>query len=332
MQCSSAKELLSSYLDKQLDKQSSMQLEEHLAGCEACRREINVLTMLVSELKGLEPVKAPQDFLDQLHARLEPRPLLDTIFKKLFFPLRIKIPLELATAAAIAVLVIGLIDIQQKERHLQRTPQVFTSYTTPEKKKDSKQLSRKLKKAEPTSISKQPASYTKEPEIQAIVLTMVVKPVKSVLPEEALVFQQAPSKPSPEKAMGVADEENRSVSYFSAPQRASEVPVEDALKSVAPGASLPKDNRQFEEKDLLNLKQTRYRVEKLVQALEGNVLSARDDQPAPDQQSMTANIPAGRYNEFVVQLGHIAPFQTPPPSPPTGQTLIRVEIRFISPN
>jgi hypothetical protein len=332
MECSRVKELLSDYLGGILDTQSAAQLEMHLSGCTGCRQQLDALKALVSELNRLEPVKTPHDFLDQIHERLEPRFRLDTIVKKLFFPLRIKIPLELATAAVVAVLIIGVIGIQKEERHLQRTPRVSVAQTALEKEQDSNRLSRRLKKAETTSISKQPGSYRKENKIQPIVLAVVVKSGKSVRVDETLGFQQAPSEPSPGKAAGVADEENRSVSYFSTPQRPSEVPAEDAVKSVAPEVSLSKDKRQLEEKRLLNLKQTRYRVKKLVQALEGNVLSGREDQQAPDQRSMTVNIPTDRYNEFVGQLRHIAPFQTPPPSPPKGQTLIRVEIRFISSN
>jgi hypothetical protein len=322
MECLRAKELLSEYLDGVLDTQSAAQLEMHLSRCTGCRQQLDALKALVSELNRLEPVKSPHDFLDQIHERLEPRSWFDTIVRKLFFPLRIKIPLELATAAVMAVLIIGVIGIQKEESHLQRTPQVFTSHTALEKEQDSKRLSRRLKKAEKTSISKQP-------EIQSIVLAMVVKPVKSIHLDETLGFQQAPSEPSPGKA---ADEENSSVSYYSTPQRSSEVPAEDAVKSIAPEISLSKDNRQSEEKSLLTLKQTRHRVKKLIQTLGGNILSGRDNQPAPGQRSMTVNIPAGRYNEFVGQLKHIAPFQAPPPSPPKDQTLIRIEIRFISSN
>jgi hypothetical protein len=332
MECLRAKELLSDYLEGILDPQSTAQLEMHLSGCTRCRQQLDALKALVSELSRLEPVKSPHDFLDQIHERLEPRSWLDTIVKKLFFPVRIKLPLELATAAVMAVLIISVIGIQNKELSTQQPPQISITRSAVEKKQDSNRLSRRLKKAEPTLISRQPASDRKENQIRPIVLAMVVKPVRSVRIDETLGSRNALSETSPGKAAGVADEENRSVSYFSTPKRASEAPAEDAVKSVAPGASLSKGNRQLEENSLLNLKQTRYRVKKLVQALEGNVLSGRDDQPAPDQRSMTMNIPAGRYIEFVGKLRHIAPFQTPPPSPPKGQTLIRIEIRFISSN
>jgi hypothetical protein len=332
MECSRAKELLSDYLDGILDSRSGAQLEMHLSGCTGCRQQHDALKALVSELNSMEPVKSPPDFLDQIHERLESRSWRDTIFKTLFFPLRIKLPLELAAAAVMAFLIIGVIGIQNKELSTQQPPRISITQSAVEKKQDSNRVSRRLKKAQPTLASRQPASDRKENQIQPIVLAMVVKPVKLVPAHEISGFQQDLSERSPGKAAGVADEEKGSVSYFSTPQRASEMPAQDAVKSVAPEASVSKDNRQLEEKGRLNLKQTRYRVKKLVQALEGHVLYGRDDQPAPDQRSMTVNIPAARYNEFVGQLGHIAPFHTPPPSPPKGRTLIRVEIRFISSN
>jgi len=330
MECSRAKKLLSDYLDGILDSRSGAQLELHLLGCTGCRQEHDALKALVSELNRLEPVKSPPDFLDQIHERLESRSWRATIFKTLFFPLRIKLPLELAAAAAMVALIIGVIGVQHKELSTQKPSRISTMRSAVEKKQDSNRLPRKLDKVETTSISKQITAYSKETEIQPIVLAMVVKPAKSVRARATSVFQQAPSVPSPGKAGGVADEENGSVSHFSTPQRASEMPVQDPVKSVAPEAPLSKDNRQLEEKSRLNLEQTRHRVKKLVQALAGTVLSARDDQLAPDQRLMTVSLAAGRYNEFVEQLRHIAPFQTRPPAAPKGRTPIRVEIRFIS--
>ena len=101
MECLRAIKLLSDYLDGILDSQSAAQLERHLSECTGCRQQLDALKALVGELERLEPVKPPHDFLDQIHERLEPRSWRDTIVKKLFFPLRIKIPLELAAAAVI---------------------------------------------------------------------------------------------------------------------------------------------------------------------------------------------------------------------------------------
>jgi hypothetical protein len=244
--------------------------------------------------------------------------------------MRIKLPLEFAAAAAMVVLIIGVIGVQQKEISTQQPSRITITRSAVENKQDSNRLSRRLEKVETTSISKPIAAFRKETEIKPIVLAMFVKPGTAVPSDETPVLPQAPSKSLSGKAAGIADEEDRSVSYFSESQPASEVPAQDAVTSVAPGATLSKDYHQLEEKGRLNLEQTRQRVKNLVQMQAGNILSGKDDQSASDQRSLTVNIPADRYNEFVEQLKHIAPFQTPPPSPPEDQTLIRVEIRFIS--
>jgi anti-sigma factor RsiW len=331
MECVRAKKLLSDYLDGILDTHSVEQLERHLSGCKKCRRQRDALKALVGELNRLEPVKPPHDFLDQIHKRLEPRTLLDTVVKKLFFPLRIKLPLELATAVAIAVIIVGVIRIQNNEISTRQPSPVSISRSVAEQKQDSKRVSRKLRKAETRSVSEDIASHKKVIAKQPIVLALVVKYGTSVPGETPPGVQPSPSAQSG-KTASVADEENRSVSYFSRPQRASEPPAKDSVTRVAPGVSMSKDNRPVEEKSRSYLNETRYRVKRLVQALEGKVLRGKDDPPAPEQQTMTVNLPAGRYDEFIRQLEHIAPFQTPPPSPPPGQPLIRVEIRLISVN
>jgi hypothetical protein len=95
--------------------------EEHLATCNGCKEELASLRSVVGELRSLESVRAPDDFLDKLHERIEARPKLVEFIRKLFVPMHIKIPLEFAGAAAVAVLVFFIVRPHLPEERLVTT-------------------------------------------------------------------------------------------------------------------------------------------------------------------------------------------------------------------
>ncbi len=112
MNCAGIKELLSEYVDGVLDAQTKADIKEHIATCTGCQKEIKELKALVEDLGSLEQAKAPDDFIDRLHERIEPRFGFGKIINALFVPMRIKIPMQLVTATATAVLVFSIINLQ----------------------------------------------------------------------------------------------------------------------------------------------------------------------------------------------------------------------------
>ena len=70
---------------------------------------------LVHDLQNLEAVKAPDDFLSQLHERMDRRFDFSAFISVLFRPFRIKIPLQLATAAVMALLIFTIVHTPQIE-------------------------------------------------------------------------------------------------------------------------------------------------------------------------------------------------------------------------
>ncbi|MFH1761291.1 MAG: hypothetical protein ABIA63_09350, partial [bacterium] len=75
---------------------------------ESLQKEYKEIKAYYSAMDKLEPVKAPADFLGKVNERLDSRSVVSRIINKLFFPLKIKIPLEFAGLVC-TVLVIILI-------------------------------------------------------------------------------------------------------------------------------------------------------------------------------------------------------------------------------
>ena len=118
MDCSEVRDNLSAYLDGVIDHESAVLIDDHLKDCEACRAELVSLRELVGELESLRSVRAPDDFLKQLHERIESESPFMRLMRTFFKPIKIKVPLEIATAAAVAVLVISVFSIQQEKEKI----------------------------------------------------------------------------------------------------------------------------------------------------------------------------------------------------------------------
>ncbi|HOP62817.1 MAG TPA: zf-HC2 domain-containing protein [Spirochaetota bacterium] len=71
MKCRDAKELLNSYFDNGLDPAKDPVLMEHIRNCPECRKELLFLAEYGKTIKEIKPVKAPQNFMAELHEKLE---------------------------------------------------------------------------------------------------------------------------------------------------------------------------------------------------------------------------------------------------------------------
>jgi len=124
MECARIKERLSEFIDGTLDAQTRVLVENHVSTCSDCKAELASLSALVEELGALEKVQAPADFLEKIHEKMEPRAGFYRIMRKLFVPFHIKIPLELAAAATMAILVVTVLNIQQVRKEATHIPEV----------------------------------------------------------------------------------------------------------------------------------------------------------------------------------------------------------------
>ena len=123
MECFKIREYLSEYIDGMLDSETKALLEDHLLTCKGCSEELASLKGLVKELGVLEPVKAPPDFLDNLHQRMESRFSVSKILSALFALTKVKIPFQLAAATTTAILVIVIFYmIQPVKETIQKPP------------------------------------------------------------------------------------------------------------------------------------------------------------------------------------------------------------------
>jgi len=109
MNCQEIKKLLNPYIDQVLDVESIQQVEEHLKSCPTCQDEYLRLKETVASLKFLPQVSAPQNFTQNLMAKISQEEIqiqtswIDHLKKRISIP-RFSFRLAgIATAAALIV-------------------------------------------------------------------------------------------------------------------------------------------------------------------------------------------------------------------------------------
>lgn len=70
MDCSRAKELLSMYMDGELNTGQKAEFEDHIAKCSSCMEEYEDIVKLLDVLHGIQEEELPGDFAEKLHERL----------------------------------------------------------------------------------------------------------------------------------------------------------------------------------------------------------------------------------------------------------------------
>ena len=342
MECAGVKKLLSEYIDGSLDAQAGAAVKDHVSTCNGCKEELASLSAMVEALGSLEPVKAPADFLEKIHERMEPRFRLYRIIRKLFVPFHIKIPLELAAVATMAILVIAVLNIQQTEKQIAQIPKVstyervaeepFVDRLKPVFKTETKrpapaleEAPEKLLDSEQVMIARKsmkkpvkPAPESEfEPSQSVLKRAKVKQPVKGGKPIELVLLLKtgfidrayetdvAEDADSPLERDVIADE--KEITFKSSFER-----------KVTAGQAAPVANFLPRVKNLIGL-------------VDGKVLSVEYERQTEQLKSIHAEIPAKQYKTFCEKLTRLAAFQNPPPDLlDKDRETIRIRIRFIS--
>ena len=339
MECAKIKEFLSEYINGTLDAQNKALVEAHLLACKGCQEDLASLKAVVEELGSLESIEAPEDFLEKIHERIEPRFKLGKIMQKLFFPLRIKIPLQFATATVMAILIFSFLYIQQPEKKIVDMREGLKHVKMAKKAKVDTAKGAPEKEAYKTkSVFEKTTVQQSIKERKIIELALLLKTRAPSIPYATDTVMEAIPAPK-KKARAIEEEETYK----------GTIPRTRADRRETPDAKM-KTGVLKEEKQamaLLGRKMTALkdgidlsssylddilsRVKNLINRVDGEVLSVEYDKHSEQPQSITGDIPAKNYNSFWRKLKELAPLQAPPPAiSEKDQKLIQIRIRFIS--
>lgn len=307
MECEEIKKLLSEYIDDTLDMQMKMLIEEHLATCKACSEELVSLKAYIKELSSLKEVEAPEDFLEKVHERVEQRFKFEKIMRKLFFPVRIKVPLKLVAVVATVLFVIAITYVIQPIRRIFYVP------LAPEPVKIGKKRIEEYKKlalekgiAKPEAVSKElvaPPSREEKP----IELALLIRP------EEPAITRRLKETIRTGRPAEVEERKMKEV------ERTRKVLVDEEVI----------------DKDIIALPspyltEALSKVKNLIELVEGKVISVKYEKETNLPQYITTQIPAVNYSTFLEKLGQFGDLQKPLPSETAkGKESLRLRIKLI---
>ena len=342
MECALIQERLSEYIDGTLDANDRAAVENHISTCKNCKEDLASLTEMVEKLHAMDPVEAPADFLEKIHERMDSRFSFNRIIRKLFIPFRIKIPLELAAAATISILVFFVFNIQQKEgpsvqilsnsisEKLAEKP--TEDRTKPAFEKEAKGVTPVLEVAPATPPDKEQIQLARKS--KAITIVQPSIPMESKSP--ASVLGKA------EKAPPVLKDETIELTLALKTALTGDVyepgitmePAQAPKKDEKAARTGSLDSNFFErnvttrhnatDADLLTT------LENIIRRAQGKVSTVEIDPQTDRLKSIEAEIPAQGYPSFCRELARLATFQTPPPTlSDKDPDTIRVRISFI---
>ena len=116
MSCADNRLLHSALLDGELSAAERAQVEAHLATCADCTAELAALARTLGMLHALPAARAPLGFVDRVLEAARPLPWHGRLGRRLFQPLRVKLPLE---AAAVVLVALGAVYVFQNTPELQ---------------------------------------------------------------------------------------------------------------------------------------------------------------------------------------------------------------------
>lgn len=115
MTCPDARALFSALVDDELSAAERAALDAHLADCAECRRELARFSSTVSMVHALPAERAPAGFVDRVMDAARPVPWPQRLARRLFVPLRVKVPVEVAAVLLVATTAVWV---------FQRTPEL----------------------------------------------------------------------------------------------------------------------------------------------------------------------------------------------------------------
>jgi len=107
MKCETIKNMMSSYIDKDLNNIEKAEFEKHLAECEECRAEYESLIDIIAACGNLEEIELPQNFRTELHQRLNEEKSKRNFFSGILGSKRMKMATGLVAAALVIAIGIG---------------------------------------------------------------------------------------------------------------------------------------------------------------------------------------------------------------------------------
>jgi hypothetical protein len=301
----------SEYIDGMLSQEEASAVKEHLDHCPACMDEYEETVKIIGHMNQMESLDPPDSFVEKVHERIEGPSSLQKLIKGLFFPLKIKIPLELAGVAAAALLVIYIVGVRGKQHVYELA---FAQRSEPLVALQEQIMERGAKVDETTTLSKkaQPALKLEEEKMEMrekrVEAEEAISPSKKEPPtsaphEKRMERQESDLAHQEEKIERKAEIEAEATTIANAQRR------EDFNLEIA-------DKEKGEaEKDVPRMATPREKnLQGIITALGGKIIESEYNKDTQVLESLIIEIPVDNYPKLIKTLEERGEIQKPYPS------------------
>jgi hypothetical protein len=159
MDCHHIEERLSSYVEGSISSEERILIEEHVKVCRKCNESLDDLRKTIEYVRHLKEIEPPAWLTQKIMAKIESAPKPEKgIWRKLFYPLHVKLPIEAAAVVLIAVTAIYIFKSVQPEVRFAKVPSEETAPQILLEQKDATGKESSIKKG---SESEKPATAGK---------------------------------------------------------------------------------------------------------------------------------------------------------------------------
>jgi anti-sigma factor RsiW len=361
--CRSVEEHLSGYIDGVLDEKTRAGVEEHLRNCDKCRKTLDGLKALVQEIGSLGSVPAPADFLESVHERIEKRHGFARFLHRVFFPIRIKIPIQMAAAATAGLLVFAvyhnMLGVKTPPVETAKTGHLEMAETRPPEPAKPSARPRAEEREKPRLMTAGVAEdgvaedgvaedgvaengiADEMKESPSIRLALLIEPAREG--SEGTLLDQAPAdteeavsrertiapKAEAPKAIGKAGRALASKALVAGKPKKDGAAV-PAGAGAAPAGAGAVFREEAEEPKPRALSDPFSRIKAMVIESGGQIKRVEYDPETGRPRSLSAAIPSARINTLYQGLGRIGTLKSPPPTIPADQQQrVQIEIQFL---
>lgn len=354
MKNSHVKEKLSEYIDGILDEEGASVVRNHLDRCPECLEEYREMIRIIGHMSQMERLESPDSFVEKVHNRIEKQSSIQRLVKGLFYPLKIKVPLELAGVAAAALLVIYIVGIRGKQ-HVYELAYVQRSQTPTVLQEQAQETGAEVDKTVILSKKSQAELGLEEKKAEPVLKfkgEKVSKGDKRIEVKEALApsKDELPALERTEKRMEKQAQDEEALAHRKIVEEEAAVdlePMEEAIerkaqievKTPRTARAQRRENLSLEvadkekgktEKDALAKPEPGEKyLDDILTALGGKIIESEYDKETRALKSLVIEIPAEQYQKLIQTLGAWGDIQKPyPVIKEKGQNTIRVHIRL----
>src|SRR3989338_1340503 len=123
MKCADIEKLLSAYIENDIPAHERALIEEHLKSCPQCSKSLADLRKAIKRVKSVEEIEPPAWLTQKIMAKVkEEAAPKKGILRWLFYPLHIKLPLEIAATVTIIIASVYIYHAGKPELKLAEAP------------------------------------------------------------------------------------------------------------------------------------------------------------------------------------------------------------------